>query len=875
MEHILEGERLVPLKCSHVSHYECLYELTELSKLSETVDEDAALPRCTTCDEVAMPNNEELFHELIREKLLSDGSRYQLKGSAVPISSSKSSSSSANTSPTLPQYDLSPPLRGRTQKQNFSNESISDLFKHPHDFQRPWNTDTSASSISATSIDSLQSIKEGEELLPETVVGRKYEPEPPQSTFLAPKPDVKIDTEVDSLISDKVHLVTCAVTVAVPRNVFSVSRYSQSQNDTKLKHELVQNLVASVPQWKGTEVAKFGPLRLDTVYSVSRNGSTWQDLRCILFQNMLVLFKDYRAQVRVSNKVVYKIKGSVALEKHLVAVTLLADGSTLKLSLSSNDLKALWFRTTATTNSGSSTTESIRRWYSAFLDPTMEFPSSEICSSQGASDPINIFPRNPSDVVIAAPLAGFPNNQKYRALKTSIQDFLDRMGYLDRAGLVFYNNQQGNSISMGLAHSTWSHWQDCLKYIRPTGSGDSKNNIQEALEATRILLEKNNFRDHLTHVYLIGDSNCSELDEPNLDSLVDFFIQHNIRIHTFGVSIDQKVDILARISEATGGTYTYTVEWKELERCISGRQKADRMVTHLDAQLKLCFSTGVEVLSFHGQNRTINPDCLRGLHGQIGNSLPRKSFSNSDLSCIRMGNLVAGEHHTVLIQMRVTPGQLQKLKAEANSSSDLLHGLFSCEITYRDFKQPYFLHSSSSMASISYFSADSISSRPPSSIYDVDSLQTPLTNSEPSIYSDILMAGDATPMVLAIQKHNVRVIVRRMELLVVRNLELALFYSSKTKSAEASKILEDVRPVLKGVLASTCTSDADRESPEYLTAKRLAELLDRDLSILANKVKRKIVFDSDVRNYVVQTIGILRNQRACTSRSRVEADYFN
>lgn len=913
LEDILEGERLVPLQCSHVSHYECLSELIDINTLQSSDENEGTLPNCTICNQRAIPNNEELIHEIIREKL---GSKvnppfHQFKSSISPIkalqifnsastvpgsdnpipysstpflypssssSSSLSSSSSSSSSPSLSPLSTiatSPILSSMAfpmlAKLQLPKEALgdvkSDLFNN---MQSSLYKDSIKYGIREKS---LSSIKEDEN---EHTISKSLEPlnEP---TFLVPEPKLIVDTEVDSLTSSKDQLLTCAITVSVPRNLFTHSKYSLNSADVSLRNELIEELIATVPEWKNSNIERYGDLRLDTTFQVSRDGTTWQGLRCTLFQKMLFLFNEYKSNSLKQEKPLYKIKCCVALEKHLTSVSLSSDNSTIRLFLNTKELTCLWLKETSLYTDILSFRE-INKWYSAFVNPTMSFPFSKNLIQQNSNSEkktINMLTRNPSDVIIVAPLTeggDSHGDQKFNALKSSIIEFVNRMEFPDRLGLVFYNSKRSSSISMGLADKLWQHWESYLKQVCPSEDSEPKNNFEEALKASTVLLKSNKFRDHLTHIYLIGDANYNEINEKTLDSLLEFYVQHNIRIHTFGLSKYHKVDILARISQVTSGTYTYCVSWKDLSLCIAGRQNADKAVSHLDAQLNFSFLDGVKPISLNGQNRTINPDSLRDLDGQISSNIPRTSFLHSNFDFIQMGDLVVGENHTVLIQIKVAPGKIKKVKS---ASSNSLYELFKCEITYRDFKIPCRVFSVSRSAKINYYPTDSMQLENDfyESGYNSKS-STPLTATQPSIDNDILVANEGFHVILAIQSHNIRVITRRIELLIARTLETALFYSSRGKSSDASKKIEDIRSVIQGILASACKDDTDFKNPAHMNTKRLVNILDRDLSILAENIKSKVVFDGDVRNYVIQMVGILRNQRAYTARSRIESVYF-
>lgn len=60
--YLLPGERIIPLQCDHVTHYECVYQLlTGMNSLDGTSTD---MPNCPTCDQKAMPVDVLVFNEL-------------------------------------------------------------------------------------------------------------------------------------------------------------------------------------------------------------------------------------------------------------------------------------------------------------------------------------------------------------------------------------------------------------------------------------------------------------------------------------------------------------------------------------------------------------------------------------------------------------------------------------------------------------------------------------------------------------------------------------------------------------------------------------------------------------------------------------------
>ncbi|CAN6670683.1 hypothetical protein TRVA0_043S00738 [Trichomonascus vanleenenianus] len=124
LEYTLVGEKVIALECSHVCHYECLLQMTDIRAPKE--GDTAGLPMCPTCDAMAKPIDSSLEHELVKDKLMSPP---MISASSVFGSSSSSSynrsfgsprghrvmgrSPYSRGNPCIPGYSPVTPLSGR------------------------------------------------------------------------------------------------------------------------------------------------------------------------------------------------------------------------------------------------------------------------------------------------------------------------------------------------------------------------------------------------------------------------------------------------------------------------------------------------------------------------------------------------------------------------------------------------------------------------------------------------------------------------------------------------------------------------------------------------------------------------------------------
>lgn len=70
LEYTLDGEKVIVIKCGHVCHYECLYELVDTSVPISLEEKDSVMPYCSTCGEPSIPLDDSLHTEIIQKKAM-------------------------------------------------------------------------------------------------------------------------------------------------------------------------------------------------------------------------------------------------------------------------------------------------------------------------------------------------------------------------------------------------------------------------------------------------------------------------------------------------------------------------------------------------------------------------------------------------------------------------------------------------------------------------------------------------------------------------------------------------------------------------------------------------------------------------------------
>jgi hypothetical protein len=123
---------------------------------------------------------------------------------------------------------------------------------------------------------------------------------------------------------------------------------------------------------------------------------------------------------------------------------------------------------------------------------------------------------------------------------------------------------------------------------------------------------------------------------------------------------------------------------------------------------------------------------------------------------------------------------------------------------------------------------------------------TPTTPITPSpLFADIVLANEEFPLILATEKHNLTVTQRKLELVAVEALEIALQQSATGNHQDAYRTLEEVRPFLRGTFEAAVLGPEDREAAQFHTIQQSIDVLDDTLGVVANSVRQSAAFDSE------------------------------
>ncbi|KAJ5899790.1 hypothetical protein N7495_004534 [Penicillium taxi] len=383
LEHILRGERVLQLACSHVSHEACFYEF-----IREYESE-----YCPTC-------NAPLALDTSRGGNVLDMEKISNIVRSVTTMSDTATMRSVLTTPATPWEQPPPSVRkpsdasNRYTNNNSSNNSNRD---DAHQFEQQ-------------SLDANQ--RERERVEPLTInsqprqphsrngsaagssgdyhdgqhisTGRRHDydvqamesdlsPRPGVIKNPIPAPIVTVRSEFPTMNRSRhQQSLTCLITVEVPEGNWLPdaddlqnppgqsqpdepysARFGGSQDarspqyePTENMDEIAEELKNRVDNWHGLEFSRFGKLRLHGQMRVGKDRESWQELECYLFAEMLICVKEKKVSYNEMGKRKPRctLKGSILIRKHLKSLEAGVEEPILSLNLTVTELPCFFLR---------------------------------------------------------------------------------------------------------------------------------------------------------------------------------------------------------------------------------------------------------------------------------------------------------------------------------------------------------------------------------------------------------------------------------------------------------------------------------------------------------------------------------------------------
>lgn len=913
LEYTLANEKVVGLECGHTCHHECLFELIDTSLPLIIENFDVVMPRCSTCGEPGVPLDGSLHLDLLKKKLAS-----------------------------LPETKLDhTSLKGAwTPGHNLSSRATKSVSSLDSDQSQSHRSQSSVSSVDSADFKSAHAIQEISLAIPNRILESRIRQAVPPKIEIVPEVETVIakSTYISGSKGPKDIYVTSAVTVKIPVDNQQLSptttrNSSQLMQDSELQERVTNYILESIPDWKNLDVSLFGKIRLCDKFQISPDQKHWQRLDCYLFETILVFVRRYTDGREP------QLKGSVAIRDHLTSISLPSTGSRwshqLTLNLSTDRLPVLYMKT--------SDTVALENWYAALVDwnslfmPHRLVPADDADGLRLAGIVDGTVPRlptsshMPTDTVILVPLSGSPNGSKFPAIRNTILSVMREMTLFDRVAIVPYGTN-GQQYVYGLAYNTWKPWKQVVESIKPTGTTPTRGDMMAGLKTAFTLLEDRTTKNPVTSVLIISDS-LSDLAEEDLNDISQRAADQSIKVHSFGVTNNHSADRLERISSRCCGNYFYLRKWSELYQVSVGLFRSIQSYSYCNLSVSLDATPGVRIVGIAGHNPKValsqSPRAVKVTPlSPTDYTMERVS---SMMHLVELGDMTMSEERTFLVQVRISS---DAIPMEISSKSQSQFELFTSTLAFSSFAGPaedclhrdeFFIPAGSvyvTVESLNAFIQDLIqpairpesrvsghlmfrehsrsssvygsTSLPPSPVGGFSGPQDLQYEEEVSpmpsiVYGDLVSAGAGgtlTPMCLSLEKHDIRVVQRRIQLTAINILEHVVRIDLKNKTtAEIVNSIESGRAMIRGLLgccklhnetAGLGNRGVQVEEPDRLRAisvdvEQLAEILDMMLCETRDKIREVNSFEEDFRKLLIQNIGILRNEKGYTLRTPLEA----
>ncbi|RDK45053.1 von Willebrand and RING finger domain protein [Aspergillus phoenicis ATCC 13157] len=954
LEHTLRGERVLQFSCTHVSHEACFYEYIR----------EFEGQYCPTCDAPLGLDTSRGGNMLDLEKLsnivrsvTSDAATHRSGMSnlppwePVPAQARRPSDAGSHAG--------SRPLN-RDSRDTYIRRDSRDNSSHRERVERL----TMGSRQHHSRNGSVAGSSDYNESHQHAANGRRHDydvqamesdlsPRPAVTKNPIPAPTVTIRSEFPTLNrSRQQQSLTCLITVEVPEGSwqpdasdltangkdqpqdepYGAMRFPPNQEPKPIPHEsqenlddLAEDLRNKVDNWHGLEFNRFGKLRLHGHMSVGKDRTSWQELECYLFGEMLICVKEKKNTQRRSydddqskpKPTRCTLKGSILIKKHLNSMEAAADEPILALNLSVSELPCfylrfpnrsqleLWRRSLLDLHPMESTSPNNDYDYDNSGAEEEEYRNNpirrqaSINSSYGAARSINTAITDytnmgtespapsihiPLDLVVVIPVSSSMQGLKITLLRDALRFLVQSLGPRDRMGLVTFGSSSGGVPIVGMTTKSWGGWPKILESIRPVGQKSLRADVVEGANVAMDLLMQRKSSNPISTILLISDTSTSDPD--SVDFVVSRAEAAKVNIHSFGLGLTHKPDTIIELSTRTKGSYVYVKDWMMLRECVAGCLGALQTTSHQNVKLKLRLPEG-------------SPAKFVKISGALHTT---KRATGRDAEAA-LGDLRFGDKRDVLVQLVIPPDNSTQDLTPQDAWESLVSGL-------------------EALGGMSDGDDQRVAS-----VEEVPLIQADLT------YGDFLREGHLThsprPSLLAITMlppnpkakpgrpssppipPHPSIVQRRMELLTSDMLTRALTLVSRGQHDRAQHLLTETRSILKGLgkgglpplppgprPAGTSDSGSRADTPTSSSPKssmfdghssaasdtatitsvsavdgQTMTALDADLQSALEWINHPAVFSRDSRKAVLQGIGVISSQRAYTFRSPSEAHW--
>jgi hypothetical protein len=196
----------------------------------------------------------------------------------------------------------------------------------------------------------------------------------------------------------------------------------------------------------------------------------------------------------------------------------------------------------------------------------------------------------PLDIVVVIPVSSSMQGLKITLLRDTLRFLVANLGDRDRMGLVTFGSSGGGVPIVGMTSKAWAGWPQILESIKPLGQKSLRADVVEGANVAMDLLMQRKSTNPLSSILLISDSSTS--DSESVDFVVSRAEAAKVTIHSFGLGLTHKPDVMIELSTRTKASYTYVKDWNALRECVAGCLGSLQSTSHQNAKLKLRLPEG-------------------------------------------------------------------------------------------------------------------------------------------------------------------------------------------------------------------------------------------------------------------------------------------
>ncbi|KIR82408.1 zinc finger family protein [Cryptococcus gattii EJB2] len=487
----------------------------------------------------------------------------------------------------------------------------------------------------------------------------------------------------------------------------------------------------------------------------------------------------------------------------------------------------------------------------------------------------------PMDLVLVLSLPAFTSGQsiplKVKLMRSSLEFLLALLGPKDRISLVSCGMGVNGTLRKTPFLSTTRYESrkrlEAFAEILGAGKlendefevlagGDEKLDVVTAMNVGLDVVLQRKAKNPISSMVIVSDT-IDVIKRAQMDLVAARLDAANVTVHAVGYGRSHDPSPLWIVTNHTLGTYSFVKEWYHLRETLAGIVGGMMDVAMDNVKIHVsCVEKGFRIMRVQGTTQAV----ITGAGEDID---------------IELQGLRYGDSREILIEFELENRDESQRYSEGSSGSG--HGSEPSSQRGGSSRRAPSSHLGMDRLSVANSSNDEVFDEVPVCEVDLAFRDPAAGRSVSRLPHPELLTVAFIPHAASSPPADPAILRRRMELLASDMLTRALLIASRKNYVQADRILRETKRIIETMQdnmrqhvtesASSSRGKSKREVQAIMAMEGLEGPLQDLEALLDGMEEQKGVFDKDCRNFTAQQSGVLRSQRAWTTRSLSERTY--